>query len=44
MQTHHNEKLKELVYAPPNTVRLLVNLFETLRQSDSSIEEEMVNF
>ena len=35
--------MKELVYPPPNCV-LLVNLFVTLRQSDSSVEEKMVNY
>ena len=33
MQAYHNEKMKELVYPPPNT----------LGQSDSSVEKKMVN-
>ena len=41
MQAHHNEKIKELVH-PPNIK--LVNLFATLRQSNLSFEEKMVNY
>ena len=33
MQAYHNEKMKELVYPPLNT----------LGQSDSSVEKKMVN-
>ena len=44
MQAHHYEKMKELVYPPPQYWTLLVNLFVTLRQTDLSVEEEMVNY
>ena len=35
--------MKELVY-PTQYCALLVNLFVTLRQTDSSVEEKMVNY
>ena len=38
------KKIKELLYLPPNICALLVNLFATLQQSNSSAEEEMVKY
>ena len=38
MQAHHNEKMKESVYSPTQYCALLLNLFVTLRQSDSSVD------
>ena len=44
MQANQNEKMKELVYPTPNIVRLLVNFFVTLCQSDSTVAEKLMNF
>ena len=41
MQAYNIEKIKELVYPPPNIVRC--NFFVTLQQSDSSVEEKVVS-
>ena len=39
IQAYHNE-----ILSPNQYCALLVNLFVTLRQSDSSVEEKMVNY
>ena len=44
MQANQNEKMKELVYPTPNIVRLLVNFFVTLWQSDSTVDEKLMNY
>ena len=43
MQAHHNRKNKRIYLYPTQDCALLVNLFVTQRQSDSSVEEKMVN-
>ena len=43
MQAHHNEKNERISLSPTHYCALLVNLFVTLPQSDSSVEEKMVN-
>ena len=40
-QGHHNEKMKKLVCPPPNVAN---NFFVTLPQSNSSVEEKIVNY
>ena len=42
MQAHNNEKMKVLVY--PHPTLCVASKFVTLRQSDSSVEEKMVNY
>ena len=44
MQTNHDEEMKELVYPTPNIVRLLVNFFVTLWESDSTVDEKLMNY
>ena len=44
MQAHHNEKIKRISLSPAQYCALLVNLFVTLRQTDSLVEEKMVNY
>ena len=44
MQANHNEKMKRISISHPQYCALLVNLFVTLRQSDSSVDEKMVNY
>ena len=44
MQAHHNEKNERISLSPTQYCALLVNLFVTLRQSDLSVEEKMVNY
>ena len=36
METHHNEKIEIISLCPTQYCTLLLNLFVTLRQSDSS--------
>ena len=44
MQAHHNEKMKRISLSYPQYCAVLVNLFVTLRQSDSSVDGKMVNY
>ena len=43
MQVHHNEKMKEWIYPPPNIV-LLLDLFVTLRPNNSSVDKRITNY
>ena len=45
MRVHHNNEKNERISLPPTRYcALLVNLFVTLRQNDSSVEEKMANY
>ena len=40
MQAHHNEKNERISLLPSQPCALLLNLFVTLRQSDSQFDEK----
>ena len=44
MEAHDNEKIEKISLSPTKCCALLVNLFVTLRQSDSSVEEKIVKY
>ena len=42
MQAHHNEKIEIISLSPTQYCAVLLNLFVTLRQSDSSVDGKNV--
>ena len=44
MQAHGNEKNKRIALSPTQYCALLVNLFATLQESNSSAEEKLVKY
>ena len=44
MQAYHNERNKRISLSPTQYCALLINLLVTLQQSDSLVEEKMVNY